>query len=360
MRPPHPEMLDALLLLISVVLAAATALPLVRHDRWWVRVFDFPRLQIAAAGVVVLLALAWRPSDGGVFWGALVLTLATMLVQLGYVLPYTRLWRKETKDAEGGHPTITLVMANVLMTNRCSEPLVAFIREKRPDIIVLDEPDAWWEQALRGLERDFPHTMKEPRENTYGMLLYSRLPFVQHERRYMVEAEVPSFHIGVRVGGHEVRLHFVHPKPPYPREARSTAGRDAELVLVGKLAAAESSPTIVAGDLNDVAWSHTTRLFQRISRTLDPRRGRGNFNTFHAHWWFMRWPLDHLFHSEHFRLARMERGPSFGSDHFPILVELELDPAARHEQEPPERSDSDEREAGEKEQLAAAKPDPDA
>ncbi|MGZ9029810.1 MAG: endonuclease/exonuclease/phosphatase family protein [Burkholderiaceae bacterium] len=352
-------MLDLLLLLISIMLASGTALPLLRYERWWVRMFDFPRLQIAAASGLVLLALAWRQTGGAMFWTALALALVTMLVQFGYVIPYTRLWRKETHDAVGGHPTLTLLMANVLMTNRNAEPLVAFIQKHRPDIIVLDEPDAWWEQALRGLEADFPHTLKEPRPNTYGMLLYSRLPFVHKERRYMIESEVPSFHICVQVGGCDVRLYFVHPKPPYPREAKSTAGRDAELVMVGKLAAREPGPTIVAGDLNDVAWSHTTRLFQRISRTLDPRRGRGNFNTFHAGWWFMRWPLDHLFHSEHFRLVRMQRGASFGSDHFPIVVALELDPAARDEQEPPERSVSDEREAQEKVRLATTKTDPD-
>lgn len=346
-------MLDTLLLLAAIALAGMTAVPFLRTERWWVRVLDFPRLQIAAASAVVLVALAARPGAGSAQWVAIALAAGAFLVQLGYVLPYTRLWPTETKDAEGGHPTLTLVMANVLMTNRRVEPLLEFVRAQNPDFVVLDEPDDWWDQALRELERDFPHTIKEPRSNTYGMLLYSRLPFVAHDRRHIVEEDVPSFHVCVQVGGRNVRLHFVHPRPPAPQEARTTAGRDAELVIVGRLAAREPDPTIVAGDMNDVAWSHTTRLFQRISRTLDPRRGRGMFNTYHAHWFFMRWPLDHLFHSDHFRLVRLERGPAFGSDHFPIVVALELDPAARREQDPPPKRAEDEQEASEKKQRGA-------
>lgn len=347
-------MIETLLTSAAVVLAVVTALPLLRSERWWIRIFDFPRLQVAAASALVLAALVARPAEGAAHWTAVVLALATLLMQVGYVLPYTPLWRKETKDAEGGHPTLTLLMANVLMHNRRVERLLEFIRERRPDLVVLDEPDAWWEEALRALERDYPHTVKEPRPNTYGMLLYSRLPLLRLERCHLIEADVPSFHLGVDVGGRTVRLHFVHPRPPYPREARSTGDRDVELVVVGRMAACERDPVIVAGDLNDVAWSRTTRLFQRVSRMLDPRRGRGMFNTFHARWFFLRWPLDHLFHSEHFRLVSLQRGPAFGSDHFPIVITLELDPAARLEQEPPAPDAADESEARDKERRASA------
>jgi endonuclease/exonuclease/phosphatase (EEP) superfamily protein YafD len=194
-------MIDALLLPASLTLAVFTVVPLLRSERWWIRIFDFPRLQIAMASAAVLLALATRPADGWAFWVAVVLASATVLTQLGYVLPYTPLWRKETKDAEGGHPTLTLLMANVLMHNRRSEPLLRFIQQRRPDLVVLDEPDAWWEGALRALERDYPHTVKEPLPNTYGMLLYSRLPFLQLERQHLVEPDVPSFHVGSRWTG---------------------------------------------------------------------------------------------------------------------------------------------------------------
>jgi hypothetical protein len=37
---------------------------------------------------------------------------------------------------------------------------------------------------------------------------------------------------------------------------------------------------------------------------------------------YLRLPLDHLFHSEHFALVGIKRLPAFGSDHFPILVEI--------------------------------------
>ncbi|MEZ5363268.1 MAG: endonuclease/exonuclease/phosphatase family protein [Bryobacterales bacterium] len=80
--------------------------------------------------------------------------------------------------------------------------------------------------------------------------------------------------------GQRVRLYGLHPAPPAPQYSETTSQRDAELILVGREAKLYDKPVVVVGDLNDVAWSHTTRLFRRISGLLDPRIGRRTMSTF--------------------------------------------------------------------------------
>ena len=94
------------------------------------------------------------------------------------------------------------------------------------------------------------------------------------------------------------------------------------ILAVARMVAQDATPAIVAGDFNAVAWSHTTHRFQRIGNLLDPRVGRGVYPTFPALPWLLRWPIDHVFHTTEFRLAGLEIGPDFGSDHLPVIATL--------------------------------------
>lgn len=335
---------------LTALVLVATALPFVRSDVWWVRAFDFPRTQVLLIGLAVLaarlgLGLAAKPA--GLL--ATALLVAALAYQTFRILPYTPLWKKQVLAAPGGGARLRMLFCNVLMENREAAKVLALVRERRPDLMVLAEPDAWWREALRPLDDLYPHRLDACKDDTYGLLLLSRLPLYDAEIRYLVEPHLPSFHAYVRVGEAPVRLIFVHPEPPAPNEADDTTERDAELLIVARMVAERRDvPTVVGGDLNDVAWSQTTRLFQKVSRLLDPRRGRGLFATFHAAYPLLRWPLDHVFHSDHFTLAGLERLRGVGSDHFPIWVELEHTPGAEHVQEAPAADRSDQREATEK------------
>lgn len=102
--------------------------------------------------------------------------------------------------------------------------------------------------------------------------------------------------------------------------------------MVGKHIKENNQTAILAGDLNDVAWSKTTRRFQRISGLLDPRIGRHFINTFHADYPFLRWALDHIFHSACFTVVDIQRLPSIGSDHFPVMTTLQYEPEKTSQQ----------------------------
>ena len=323
--------------LLTLAIVVMTVLPLSRSPRWWVRGMDFPRLQIAFICVALLVAQWWL-LDVAEFPVQLLLVAAgsCLSYQIWWIFPYTRPFPNEVKMAAVHDPSrrIRILSSNVLQTNRSSDLLIGLVRKHDPDIVIALETDAWWQQKLDVLEDAYPYTMKCALENTYGMLVYSRLPLKDPATQFLVQSDVPSMHAMVELrSGQAVRMHFMHPAPPSPTENDESTERDAELLVVAKSVAELDGPVIVAGDLNDVGWSRTTRLFRKVSGLLDPRVGRGMFNSFHAGHWFIRWPLDHLFHSRHFTLSFMQRLPTCGSDHFPVLVELVLDEADGAQQE---------------------------
>lgn len=314
---------------LTGLLVLCTLLPMVRSGVWWIRGLDFPRLQLTAVSALVLVAqLVLHPLDDPWTFAIVGANAGVLAWQAWWIVPYTRLKAVEVEpctDREA--PRLRVLASNVLMTNRDADRLVALVRKEQPDILIAVETDAWWEARLDTLHDLLPHALKQPLDNLYGMHVYSRIPLEDGEVRYLVEDDIPSMHAVLTVAdGRRVALHCLHPRPPSPTEADSSEERDAELVTVGRAAAGSPLPTIVAGDLNDVAWSRTTRLFRKVSGLLDPRVGRGMYNTFHARLPGLRWPLDHLFHSRHFTLVGMRRLPDVGSDHFPILVELSLTP----------------------------------
>ena len=345
--------MKAFLTALAVLFIAATVLPLVRHSAWWIRIFDFPRAQIFVAGLVVtgLYFFFWDrksiPQDAVI--AALVLCVAYQAFKM---IPYTFIAREQVKSAEidaNEGTTISLLIANVFMDNRESDRFLELVGEYDPDILLAVETDRWWVERLSALSEKYPYVVSVPLPNTYGMILLSRLELISPQVKYLVSDSIPSIHAHARLRDDvEIMLYCVHPRPPYPSEDTDTKQRDAELLIVGREVRSSDEAVIVMGDLNDVAWSYTTSLFQRISGLLDPRIGRGMYSTFHADYPIMRWPLDHIFHSDDFRLIELVRLPSFGSDHFPMFAALQYSERAATEQEEPAAEPEDERAADKK------------
>ncbi|GGL70327.1 endonuclease/exonuclease/phosphatase family protein [Wenxinia marina] len=337
--------LTAVIWVLVAFVVLVTLIPLSRISHGAVRSFSFARQQAIIMGVVLLPFAAWTLTD----WQrtvALLLLIATTLYQLAYISRFFPMSRVQSLDADPALAAnearcISVLTSNVKLSNRDFQKLIDLTSEIQPDIMVAVEIDDQWAEALSVLHEDYPHRAIRALDNGYGMGLYSRLPLENVHWRELLREGVPSLRATVRLGGELMHLYILHPEPPVPYH--STDGRDAEIGLVGMEVAKDPTPAVVAGDLNDVAWSRTTRRFQRLSGYLDPRVGRGFFNTFHAHVPVWRWPLDHLFHHPRFRLIEMQRLPDIGSDHFPMLFRLAL--AERNgSDESPEKATEEDRE----------------
>ena len=295
---------------------------------------DFVRLQvfyIASLVAIVSFFLQWQ-SDTPSYLYITGISLLIMALQGKWIYPYTWFAKKEVQSAPASAKhSIRIMSANVLMSNHNSEKLISMVNEHSPDLLITLESDSWWEDKLSVLKKDYPYFIESPKDNRYGMHLYSKFKLLDAQICELIEDDIPSIHIlfendeGLKMQGH-----FIHPAPPSPTEEDSSRPRDSELIMVAKALKTPSRPTIVAGDLNDVAWSRSTRLFMQISGFLDPRKGRGFYNTFHASYFFMRWPLDHLFHSKGFKVKKIKRLEKYGSDHFALLTELVYENAKQH------------------------------
>ena len=347
------EILRWALVLAGVWLVSGTLLNFSRSPHWYIRGWDFPRVLVAALAVAVAVAWAWVCNWQWWDWVFLGSLAGVVAVQVWNIYPYTPLAGKQVfrTERKGDLPaSIRLVATNVLKENREFDRWREVVRAADPDVILAVEiDDTWMERAINPLKADWPHVVAEPRDNHYGMVLLSRLELENAEIHHLVQKDIPSIHCGVRLrSGDVINLHCLHPRPPEPLDDQDSKPRDVELVLVGRTIGDDPAdpPTIVTGDLNDVAWSHTTRLFRRLSGLLDPRIGRGFFNSFNAKNPLFRFPLDHFFHSNDFRLIELRRLDFVGSDHFPMYLALSYEPHRQEEQPEPEE-DASEREHAE-------------
>ena len=328
-----------LLLFAGILLIGVTLVSLTYDSSlWYLKVLNFPRLLVLLSLTACLVLLGFGFGKRKKIWPLLFGLIAAIGIQLYYLAPYIPFFDQavESVDAEDVPPksVFSVIVANVLMTNRQTDGLLRMIREKDPTFVLTMEVNTWWVDQLSSLNKSYPHRISFPAGNTYGMVLYSKLPLKSPQIQFLSNDSVPSFLSTVTLpSGASFNFFAIHPVPPMPSEHPDNKGeKEVALSKAGRIVAKLSGPTMVAGDFNDVGWSHNTRRFVELSGLNDVRYGRGMYSTFTAKNRLFRWPLDYVFVSPAFRLIEVERLDDFGSDHYPYYVKLALLPKLSEEQ----------------------------
>jgi endonuclease/exonuclease/phosphatase (EEP) superfamily protein YafD len=324
--------INYVVIFISTLVIIASLLSLFYNlPYWYSKLLDFPRLQYFILGIIclilfILLTKKWK-------WPSVLLGLglvASILIQSIRIFPYW-IGQKSVPDAGQNiseENSVSILLANVLISNRESDKFLEVVRNANPDIILAMEVNQWWIGELEILKQDYPYVMEQPNDVAYGMALYSKFSIKDTQIKYLKHKNVPSFHSRVELkSGKEFMLYAVHPVAPMPSDKYpdNVGEAEIELIRVGELVSQNQLPSMVAGDFNDVSWSNTSRLFGNDGQLNNVRLGRGLFNTFDANSSILRWPLDHYYVTKEFKLVDLKRLDKIGSDHFPIIAKFLLD-----------------------------------
>lgn len=329
----------------GILAVVITLVPLIAADYWWIRIFDYPHIELTLLTLTAIAAYFlrfeiknWRD------YAFITVLLVCFTYQFAKLFPYTPFSPFEINEPTANVDKSTgfkIVTSNVLQKNEISDSLVAEMKRVQPDVAVFTETNTRWKNEIsKGIGADYPYKVEVPLPNTYGMLLYSKLALINPEVKFLVDDSIPSIHTEIRLNsGDKIQLHAIHPTPPMPQHNPSSSDRDAEMMKVALQARDSELPVLVIGDFNDVPWSQTVGLFKNVGELLDVRTGRSFYNTFDAGSFIMRWPLDHIFLSEEFRVKEIAAGPNIESDHFHFYAELFLQPELAEDQKPDPATD---------------------
>lgn len=288
---------------------------------WLPDLFAHFRLPLVVASAVGFVAAMVR--------GTLVMRLVLAVACLANAWPLLPYWlppRAMDARKAAAPETLSVVSLNVYGPNREVDRVVAYLRDRRADLVALVEVRPECAAALESLRDEYPHQIAHPRLDNFGLAVLSRRPLVEPRIEEFGGVTYPALVVRVGAAADGFLLVVVHPYPPIaPREA---AALRTQLAAVADFVAAAPLPCVVAGDFNATPWSAAFRDVVARSGLRDSALGRGVQPTWNARLGLPVLPIDHVLVPAGFRVLGRRVGPYVGSDHLPVEVELATSPGS--------------------------------
>jgi endonuclease/exonuclease/phosphatase (EEP) superfamily protein YafD len=218
---------------------------------------------------------------------------------------------------------LKLILQNVEYKNVNYDPFIKLVKEEKPDILVVQEPDSRWIGQLNGLGNQYPYSKLFQGELGAGLALYCRTPIEMAEEVHLAGNERPGILVRIDLGFAKISLLTIHPPTPLLRahfHQRNQQLSEAAYILQG----IEANKVLV-GDLNTSSWSPFFSRLIRQTGLVDVRRGFGLLPTWPTRRiWLacLMIPIDHCLVSRDISVISARTGRQINSDHLPLIVEL--------------------------------------
>jgi endonuclease/exonuclease/phosphatase (EEP) superfamily protein YafD len=189
---------------------------------------------------------------------------------------------------------------------------------KSPDIIALIEIDRKWKNALDTL-KGYHYSKVLPREDNFGIAIYSKIKLTDVEIKYFSKSRVPSIYSKLDLGDSSISILLTHPMPPGSTEG--FINRNSTLASIGSFIKKSNHNAIVIGDLNTAMWSPYYKKLIEKSKLYNSRKGFGVTPTWPS-FYFTRIPIDHCLLSPSLKVSEFTVMDSIGSDHLPLALKI--------------------------------------
>jgi endonuclease/exonuclease/phosphatase (EEP) superfamily protein YafD len=311
----NPRALLSLRGLVSAAISVgivASLLGFLGDHHWTLDLFSHFRVQYMIGATILLLATVVLRQRRN----ALVASFG-LLLNASLVLP---LYWPPGQAPDSRAPVLKVLYANVLSHNDGYSGLLEWIDSEQPDIIALLEVSKEWKEALDPSLLAWPYQKSRPRDDNFGIAVYSRFPLQEVSWPVLTPTGSHSLFATLQWQNHEVPFLLVHPYPPIKRYAATTARAQIEELILRKEVSHELA--LLVGDLNTTPWSHTSRRLN--TTTLRPARlGFGVLSTWPAKLPApFRIPIDTILAGPRWSVQDLRVGPDFGSDHLPLVAHL--------------------------------------
>lgn len=219
---------------------------------------------------------------------------------------------------------LTLMLRNVHTQMGDPQQVLAQITKEEPDILVLEEIGNGWVMELAELQSLYPHSSIVPREDHFGIGVWSKFPLTDVEILELGGAGVPTIFCVAETTQGRLQVVATHPLPPGSGSYAKL--RNAQLAALAEHVATIQLPVVLLGDLNTTPWNHYFQKFLSQSGLQNSAQGFGVQPSWPRHLPLLQIPLDHVLHSKSITILDRQVGAdSAGSDHYPVVVDLRLD-----------------------------------
>jgi len=276
--------------------------------------FRLQYLWIALAAAIGLVAIGFRRDAA--------LAALPAFLNFAVILPFYM----PTGASPSAAPSLRVASINVYSLNRRHAEVLQFVRDNRPDLVLLLEVTTAWRDLLDALAADYPFQHLELRGSNFGMALFSRLPWKSVATREFGSGGLPSIVARLEWQDEPLVLVGTHPMPPGGSSMWRL--RNEQFAQIAAFCRTETDPLVVIGDLNSTSWSAWFDTLLDGTRLRDSRAGFGLQTTWPCWTWQLGITIDHCLVSPEVAVRKRWIGPHVGSDHFPLLLDLAVDPRA--------------------------------